>query len=177
MLTAIFSRSSPTVCSRRWARLRWRRKTFARFSSRKMWTPSPSPLPSIGMPRWLSRGCRRASTSMWKSHAATILLRARCWCRRSRSIASSCRWAHSSAPHPTPSRSSKKFTKGLSAGHTLRNAGTSIPGNPLGQVKKCPFPRSLIGTCGRVRHRAVLIRIMCTPTTGTGSESMAPVKR
>src|SRR5438128_5088408 len=112
-----------------------------------------------------------------ESHAATILLRARCWCRRSRSIASSCRWVHSSAPHPTPSRSSKKFTKGLSAGHTLRNAGTSIPGNPLGQVKKCPFHRSLIGICGRVRHRDVLIRIMCTPTTGTGSESMAPVKR
>ena len=64
----------------RWARLLRRRKTFAKFSSRRMWTPSPLPLPTIGMHPWPSPGCRRASTSTWKSRAATILPRERCWC-------------------------------------------------------------------------------------------------
>jgi len=45
--------------------------------------------------------CRRASMFMSRSHAATIRLRARCWCRRSRNTASWCRWEHSSALHRT----------------------------------------------------------------------------
>src|SRR5881296_1871195 len=36
-----------------------------------MWTRSRLPLRTIGMRRWPSRDCRRASTSTWKNLAAT----------------------------------------------------------------------------------------------------------
>src|SRR6266699_3184362 len=64
---------------------------------------------TIAIRRWPSRGCRRASTSTWKSRAATIRLRERCWCKRSRNMESSCRWARSSAPRHTASRSWKRL--------------------------------------------------------------------
>ena len=42
---------------------RSRARTSATFSSRKTWTPSPSPRPTTGTRQWPSPGCRPASTS------------------------------------------------------------------------------------------------------------------
>jgi hypothetical protein len=54
--------------------------------------------------------CRRASTSMLKSHAPIILPRERCWCRLNRSIKSLCSRAHSSDRAHILSRPSTRYT-------------------------------------------------------------------
>ena len=124
-----------------------------------------------------SRGCRRASTSTWKSHAATIRPKERCWCRRSRNTGSSCRWARSSARHRTPSRSSTRFTTGADRQALLRQ----------GLVQQCTqvdrhwqrsasSRRNSIGTSGKALRRAGRTRTTCSRTTGTGSEFTAPAK-
>jgi len=50
-------------------------------------------------------GLQAGNTSTWKSPAATIRPRERCWWRRSRNMESWCRWARSSALRHTAWRS------------------------------------------------------------------------
>jgi len=61
-----------------------------------------------------------------ENRAATIPPRERCWCRRSRSIRSSYKWARSSALPHIRSRSSRKSTAASLAGLTTPRPGTPM---------------------------------------------------
>ena len=109
------SRHPEEICrrarSRRWAKRRRRRQGLPQHSGEERCGRNHHRhARSLARADGDCRACRRASTCMWKSRAATIRRKARCWWRRSGNTASWCRWARSSARRRTPSRLSTRFT-------------------------------------------------------------------
>ena len=153
-------------------------KDFRVILSRKMWTPSRLPVPTIGIHRWPSPGCRRASMFMWKSLAATIPLKDKCWWRRSRSLGKLVQMGTQQRSSPHTIEVIQKIREGVIGRPYLAKAWYSNVRKSIGTGKEVPdFRRSLTGNCGKARRHVVPIRTTFIRTTGTGLETTAPAKR
>ena len=89
------------------------------------------------------RACRRASTSMWKSRAATILPRERCWCRRSRSIRKLVQMGTQQRSSPHTIEIVEKIHEGMIGRPYFAKAWYSNVRKSIGTGKEVPVPPQL----------------------------------
>ena len=140
--------------------------------------PSRSPLPTTGMLRWRLPGCRRASTSMSRSPAATILPRARMLVEAQQKYRKLVQMGTQQRSSPHTIEIVDKIHNGLIGRAYFAKAWYSnVQEVDRDRQGSAGAGAARLGSCGRARRRAWPIRTMCSRTTGTGSRPGARGRR
>ena len=148
---------SEEVCRRhrrrRWAMLRRPRRTIRNVLQKKDVDAITIATPDHWHAPMAIAGLQAGSMFMSRSLAATIRLRARCWCRHSRSIGKLVQMGTQQRSSPHTIEIVDKIHDGLIGRPISRRPGTATCASRLVSARKLLCPRRWTGICGRGRLR------------------------